>query len=225
MELILSDSAFDEDKMAQKRQLMCPGWSLGLFSSGAAEPPVSEVSVSLYGPLCKPRFVANLKALHGPMSFKEIRETGTIHSLQGHVCFSEEDPHKEVRVQWARLSGVLRMSPVDSTAIPRPPPAKGQQNGGIGKVHEYCIVFAGCNLQEQALKNWLKTCCKPAPEKQKLKMRKDLSDKEITEINSKHRLDPLPPGWFYNGSHYVSLTGDKDYNHPCILCATLMIEV
>ena len=26
MELILSDSAFDEDKMTQKRQLMCPGW-------------------------------------------------------------------------------------------------------------------------------------------------------------------------------------------------------
>ena len=26
VELILSDSAFDEEKMAQKRQLMCPGW-------------------------------------------------------------------------------------------------------------------------------------------------------------------------------------------------------
>ena len=36
-------------------------------------------------------------------------------------------------------------------------------------------------------------------------------------LQSKHRFDPLPPGWFYNGSHYVSLTGDKDHNHPCIL--------
>lgn len=35
---------------------------------------------------------------------------------------------------------------------------------------------------------------------------------------SKHRFHPLPPGWFYNGSHYVSLTGDKDFNHPRILC-------
>lgn len=124
-----------------------------------------------------------------------------------------------MRIQWARLSGVLRMNPVDSTAIPRPPSAKPHQNGDIGKVHEYCIVFTGFNLQEQALKDWLKTCCKPvcyimewhaiislktchltlpataawkqlkfflltskAPEKEKLKMRKDLSDKEITEI-------------------------------------------
>lgn len=36
-------------------------------------------------------------------------------------------------------------------------------------------------------------------------------------LQSEHRFDPLPPGWFYNGSHYVSLTGDKDYKHPCIL--------
>ena len=74
---------------------------------------------------------------------------------------TEESHHKEVRVQWARLSGVLRMNPVDSTTIPRPPSAKAHQNGDIGKVHEYCIVFTGFNLQEQALKDWLKTCCKP----------------------------------------------------------------
>lgn len=66
-----------------------------------------------------------------------------------------------MRVQWACLSGMLRMNPVDSTAIPRPPSAKPHQNGDIGKVHEYCIVFTGFNLQEQALKDWLKTCCKP----------------------------------------------------------------
>lgn len=31
MELILSDRAFDEDEMAQKRQLMCPGWLVSLL--------------------------------------------------------------------------------------------------------------------------------------------------------------------------------------------------
>lgn len=216
VELILSDSAFDEDKMTQKRQLMCPGWSLGLFSSGHADPQVNEISVSFYGPLNKSRFVANLKALHGPVSSKGIRETGAIHSLQGHVCFSEEAPNKKAHVQWCRLNGVLRMNPVDSVAIPRPPSAKARQNGTIEGIHEYFIVFTGFHLQQQVLKDWIKTCCKPAPVKLKLKMRKDLSDKEITDISSKHRFDPLPPGWFYNGSHYVSLTGDKDYNHPLL---------
>lgn len=216
VELILSDRAFDEDEMAQKRLLMCPGWSLGWFSSGESELLVNEISISLYGPLHKPRFVSNLKALHSPISYKGIRESGAIHSLRGHVCFSEEEPRKEVRVQWVRLSGVLRMNPLDSTAIPRPPSAAAQQNGATHKVNEYCIIFVGFNLQEQNLKDWLKTCCKPAPKKQKLKTRKDLSDKEVSEINAKHRLDPLPPGWFYNGSNYVSLTGEKEFHHPLL---------
>ncbi|XP_068708667.1 dynein axonemal assembly factor 9-like [Montipora foliosa] len=216
VELILSDCAFDESKMIQKRQLMCPGWSLGLFSSGVAEPPVNEVRIPFYGPLQKSKFVASLKALHGPISLKGIREAGAIHSLQGRVCFSEEDPHKEVRVQWARLNEVLKMNNVDSTTIPRSPSAMAQENSDMTKAPEYCLVFTGFNLHEQALKNWLRTCCKPAPMKEKPKTRKDLSDKEFKKISSEHKFDPLPPGWFYNGLHYVSLTGDKDYDHPLI---------
>ena len=34
---------------------------------------------------------------------------------------------------------------------------------------------------------------------------------------SAHKFDPLPPGWFYNGLHFVSLNGEKDYSHPRIL--------
>ncbi|XP_058958401.2 dynein axonemal assembly factor 9 isoform X1 [Pocillopora verrucosa] len=216
VELILSDSAFDEDRMVQKRELMCPGWSLGLFSTGITEPQINEIGVAFYGPLSRQRFVSNLKALHGPISSKETHSTGAIHSLQGHACFSEEDPDKKVHVHWSRLNGLLKMSPVDSSAVPRPPSAKAQQNGTVEGIHEYFIVFTGFSLQEQVLKDWLKTCCKPAPGKQKLKTREDLSEKEIANVGSKHKFDPLPPGWFYNGLHYVSLTGDKDYNHPLL---------
>jgi len=217
VELILSDSAFEECSMVQKRLLMCPGWSLGLFPSGAAEPPVSEIKVPFYAPLQKSIFAANLKALHGPISLKEIRQTGAVHSLQGRVCFSEEGPHREVRVKWARLNGVLRMNSVENaTAIPRPPTTKSQRNGDMNKAPEYYIIFTGFNLDEQALRDWLKTCCKPAPIKEKLKTRKDLSKDELTKISSAHKFDPLPPGWFYNGLHFVSLNGEKDYSHPLL---------
>ncbi|XP_022802915.1 uncharacterized protein C20orf194-like isoform X2 [Stylophora pistillata] len=215
VELILSDIALDEDRMVQKRELMCPGWSLGLFLTGITEPQINEIGVTFYGPLSRQRFVSNLKGLHGPISSKEIHLTGAIHSLQGHVCFSE-GPYKRVHVQWSRLNGVLKMSPVDSSAIPRPPSAKGQQNGTVEEIHDYLIVFTGFSLQEQVLKDWLRTCCKPAPVKQKLKTRQDLSEKEVNNIGAKHKFDPLPPGWFYNGLHYVSLTGEKDSNHPLL---------
>ena len=73
----------------------------------------------------------------------------------------EEDPDKKVHVHWSRLNGLLKMSPVDSSAVPRPPSAKAQQNGTVEGIHEYFIVFTGFSLQEQVLKDWLKTCCKP----------------------------------------------------------------
>ncbi|XP_015777136.1 PREDICTED: uncharacterized protein C20orf194 homolog [Acropora digitifera] len=191
--------------------------SLGLFPSGAAEPPVNEIKVLFYAPLQKSIFAANLKALHGPISLKEIRQTGAVHSLQGRVCFSEEGPHKEVRVKWARLNGVLRMNTVENaTAIPRPPTTKSQRNGDMNKAPEYYIIFTGFNLDEQVLRDWLKTCCKPAPIKEKLKTRKDLSKDELTNISSAHKFDPLPPGWFYNGLQFVSLNGEKDYSHPLL---------
>ena len=72
----------------------------------------------------------------------------------------EEDPDKKVHVHWSRLNGLLKMSPVDSPAVPRPPSAKAQQNGTVEGIHEYFIVFTGFSLQEQVLKDWLKTCCK-----------------------------------------------------------------
>lgn len=74
VELILSDRAFDEDEMAQKRQLMCPGWLVSLlllylapyFKAGrpSANNPIlfsrSQVSVS----------VSYLRTLDPPFALK-----------------------------------------------------------------------------------------------------------------------------------------------------------
>ena len=49
----------------------------------------------------------------------------------------------------------------NATAIPRPPTTKSQRNGDMNKAPEYYIIFTGFNLDEQALRDWLKTCCKP----------------------------------------------------------------
>ena len=33
-------------------------------------------------------------------------------------------------------------------------------------------------------------------------------------MQDKHHLAPLPAGWFYNGSQYVSMAGEKANTHP-----------
>lgn len=77
------------------------------------------------------------------------------------LLLTEEVTNNKVHVHWCRLNGVLKMSPVDSAAIPRPPSAKARQNGTTEGIHDYFIVFTGFHLQLQVLKDWIKSCCKP----------------------------------------------------------------
>uniref|UniRef100_A0A4W5MFS4 Uncharacterized protein n=1 Tax=Hucho hucho TaxID=62062 RepID=A0A4W5MFS4_9TELE len=36
----------------------------------------------------------------------------------------------------------------------------------------------------------------------------------LTHLSVKRHLDPLPPGFFYNGQQYVSFFGEKKHFHP-----------
>lgn len=62
MELILSDRAFDEDEMAQKRQLMCPGWLVSLLLLYLA-PYIKAGRPSAINPILFSRSEANLNDL------------------------------------------------------------------------------------------------------------------------------------------------------------------
>ncbi|KAJ8317612.1 hypothetical protein KUTeg_005516 [Tegillarca granosa] len=96
------------------------------------------------------------------------------------------------------------------------------------------IMFIGCQLEEKKLKDWLRTCAKQKPEKKKLLTRQDLNKKDIQMIHNlaylfinhhnlylimkeaQHHLEPLPAGWFYNGTQFVSFDGEKQDLHPCL---------
>lgn len=62
VELILSDRAFDEDEMAQKRLLMCPGWLVSLLLLYLA-PYIKAGRPSAINPILFSRSQANLSNL------------------------------------------------------------------------------------------------------------------------------------------------------------------
>lgn len=62
VELILSDRAFDEDEMAQKRLLMCPGWLVSLLLLYSA-PYIKAGRPSAINPILFSRSQANLSDL------------------------------------------------------------------------------------------------------------------------------------------------------------------
>ena len=62
VELILSDRAFDEEEMAQKRLLMCPGWLVSLLLLYLA-PYIKAGQPSAINPILFSRSRANLSNL------------------------------------------------------------------------------------------------------------------------------------------------------------------
>ena len=51
-------------------------------------------------------------------------------------------------------------------------------------------------------------------EKKPLLKVSDLTKESRQSIQHKHRLDPLPAGWYYNGTQYVCMDGERSSTHP-----------
>lgn len=75
-------------------------------------------------------------------------------------------------------------------------------------------MFHGVGLTQEGLKDWLRHCAKQKVPKKIKKNKRTLTTHEIRYIHVKRHLDPLPPGYFYNGHHFVSFFGEKQNFHP-----------
>ncbi|XP_013383031.1 uncharacterized protein C20orf194-like [Lingula anatina] len=206
LDLILSETAFMENATKRARHLSCPGWSCGQFSSGAVVPPLTDLRLRFTQPLERPKFLGRLKELK--KHFNKTSKAGNVYFVRGLLRFS--DSATLLDVEYVTLSGVLV---INNAEMQTPPPSAngpaGSENG-----HEYCLVFTGLDLEEEKLKDWMRTCAKQKPAKKSHVSQATLTKNEVAKIHKEHHLEALPPGWFYNGSHFVSLAGDKSDTHP-----------
>ncbi|XP_012926151.1 uncharacterized protein C20orf194 homolog isoform X3 [Heterocephalus glaber] len=208
IELILSENSFSSSQMLRSRYLMYPGWYEGKFSAGSVFPLMVQICVWFGRPLEKTRFVAKCKAIQS--SIKPSPFSGNIYHILGKVKFS--DSERTMEVCHNTLANSLSIVPVlegprppsDSRSIPQD--SSGQQ--------ECYLVFIGCSLKEDSLKDWLRQSAKQKPQRKALKTRGMLTQQEIRNIHVKRHLDPLPAGYFYNGTQFVNFFGDKTDFHP-----------
>ncbi|XP_041526128.1 uncharacterized protein C20orf194 homolog isoform X5 [Microtus oregoni] len=207
IELILSENSFSSPQMLRSRYLMFPGWYEGKFDSGSVFPLMVQICVWFDRPLEKTRFVAKCKAIQS--SIKPSPFSGNIYHILGKVKFS--DSEKTMEVCHNTLTNSLSIMPV--LEGPTPPPnsrSTPQENGQP----ECYLVFIGCSLKEDSLKDWLRQSAKQKPQRKALKTRGMLTQQEIRNIHVKRHLDPLPAGYFYNGTQFVNFFGDKTDFHP-----------
>ncbi|XP_019381593.1 PREDICTED: uncharacterized protein C20orf194 homolog [Gavialis gangeticus] len=207
IKLILSESSFSNPQMMRARYLMYPGWYEGKFGSGSVFPPMVQICVWFSRPLEKTRFVTKCKAIKS--SLKPSPFSGNIYHILGKVKFSDSD--KLIEVCHNTSSNSLSLVPVQEG--PTPPDSRNDNRDCSGQ-QECFLVFVGCSLKEEDMKDWLRETAKQKPQRKALKTRGMLTLQEIKNIHVKRHLDPLPAGYFYNGTQFVNFFGDKMDYHP-----------
>ncbi|CAM9753606.1 unnamed protein product [Choristocarpus tenellus] len=95
--------------------------------------------------------------------------------------------------------------------------------GGVGRV-----VVQGTGLDTLDLEALFHLAFAPAPQAtDELLTRADLSPEEISSLRDAHKNDPLPHGWFYDGSMFVDFDGNRKAEHPdlpSIICRHLEVR-
>ncbi|TKS87226.1 hypothetical protein D9C73_021350 [Collichthys lucidus] len=200
--LIFSESSFNEPQMLRARYVLYPGWCKGRFFSGSGSLVLTQQRVAFSRPLERPLFVARCKAFKSSVRPSPFR--GNVYNVWGKVKFSDSD--QLVEVSYNTVSGSLSMVPIQS-ADPLTPGPKETDTSCF-------LIFDGVGLTEDGLKDWLRLCAKQRQLKKPRKTKNTLSPQEIKLIHITRHLDPLPPGYFYNGYQYVDIFGEKRTLHP-----------
>ncbi|XP_033633377.1 uncharacterized protein C20orf194-like isoform X1 [Asterias rubens] len=240
VDMILSEKAFTSPEMIRARHLLTPGWSRGQFISGAIFPTMTTISLKFTQPLDRGKLLTKLKALRDQQS-TQCPFSGNVYCVRGRTKFTDSDQLMEVQsvtlssyISLAPSSEFLTIRPPTAPLSPRQPtsppprqpapplrkptPPNGSPTNGPDETgdngYTFCFVFTGCGLEEGKLKEWMRSCARQKPAKKVLKTTQSLTKEEKKRIHTKHHLDALPQGWFYNGSQYVSMAGEKTDTHP-----------
>uniref|UniRef100_A0A3Q3XGX3 Uncharacterized protein n=1 Tax=Mola mola TaxID=94237 RepID=A0A3Q3XGX3_MOLML len=190
--LILSDSSFNEPQMLRARYILYPGWMFKIYMNCY----IIDCCFIILNAKNSHNLSVALRSSLGPSPFQ-----GNVYNVWGKVRFSDSEQLMEVSYNTVRES--LSIVP-DQNTDPQIPGPKESSTSCF-------LIFDGVGLTEDEVKDWLRLCTK-----QPRKTKNSLSPQEIRHIHvSAHRhLDPLPPGYFYNGYQYVDVFGDKKNLHP-----------
>ncbi|BFY98283.1 hypothetical protein BsWGS_01323 [Bradybaena similaris] len=197
IDLIISEKAFNEPDMETVRVLLKPHWREGYPQTWSCNPPMNEVVLRFTHPLDKHLTIRKLREIKSTL--KHHPYDGNIYFVHGNLKFIGSPT--PVDIQFTTVAGKLVMNN-----------DKSGQLSGEGTINVMC--FTGIGLQEHELKQFLSSCIKQRPDKKPFLTRQDLTNEEIDQVHKLHHLDELPEGWYYNGSRFVSMDGERSLKHP-----------
>ena len=200
LEEICAMNAFSESNLPISRHLTAPGWYSLKYKPNPPFIPITYLTVSFSGDLCKARFMSHLKSLHqkeGRVYADRLMMSGSIFYVGGRTKFSEDS-------NLYTLECTPRSEAISLNVYNKPLPP-GSKN---------CFIFTGYQITEEQVKQWLQGCAPKPPTKREKYTKFSLSLKEKEMLKREASKEKLPEGWFFNGSHYVSMMEGKKMEHP-----------
>ncbi|PVD31084.1 hypothetical protein C0Q70_10361 [Pomacea canaliculata] len=185
LDQVLSDTAFDEPAMIRARILLFSGWKVLRSPSAQCPLDMNDIILRFSRPLEKARLLQRLKAL--PKTLSKFPFEGNVYYIEGYVLFSDVAATVDIRYTTLSQNLILRTQ------------ASSQRPSSEGSTRTKLISCLMCF----ACLSWQK------PEKKKRLGISDLTQKEINNVHKERHLEPLPPGWFYNGTQFVSMSGER----------------
>ncbi|ESO97007.1 hypothetical protein LOTGIDRAFT_115481, partial [Lottia gigantea] len=203
IENILSESEFYSPSVVRARYLSPVTRAKPIVNVGQ-QPSMTRLVLHFTQPLDKLKLVHKFKGISSELCGDPW--LGNIYHIQGQVNLA--GLNESFDVEFVTLSEYMKFVPVEK------PPQDGQSPPAPQSTAKSYLVFTGCGLDKSVLKNWLRQCQPPKPEKKQILTRDQLSNDVINKIHVTNHLSILPEGWFYNGSQYISLDGEKTSTHP-----------
>ena len=200
LEEICALDAFSEPPLPISRHLSSPGWYNEGFKDRPAFLDITHLTVQFGGELCKARFMSHLKSLHqkeGRVFVDRLAMNGSIFYLGGRTKFT--DDKSLYSVEFTPRSEAISLTTYTKPLTP------GTQN---------CFVFTGLGITETQVKTWLQGCVSRPPTKKSPLTKFSLTKDEKERLKDVASKSPLPEGWFFNGTYYVSMTAGKSSEHP-----------
>ncbi|PAA86341.1 hypothetical protein BOX15_Mlig032894g2 [Macrostomum lignano] len=171
---------------------------------------LSRVSVTFSRPLERDKLADRLRMLSAG-SQKTKRPTQQADELLQSKFYyvSGIAPVKQgnSKPQWLRF---WRHCGADSSCLL---PAKAKSDAGFTTAK---VVAFGRGLETEDLKRMLRLCAPLKPTRRALMIRSDLTPAAVARIHKERHLDPLPEGWFFNGTKYISFDGESSKMHPSL---------
>ncbi|CAH8829035.1 unnamed protein product [Trichobilharzia szidati] len=207
LEALMDENEFSNPVLQRARLLSYPS----LCTLTPCSPRLRDVTLRFSQPLHRTLFTNAVKGIFG--NLKPWPFHGNIYTLNGQVAFVE-DPSKVYEIDYVTLSGINRLYQITK---------QSELNKNAKPYWLTCTIADASNTTQQSndeitnlFADWIRETVPKRENPRELIKHSDLTEEDLNKIHEKYHLHPLPKGWYYTGTYYVNMNGEKSFQHPCI---------